>query len=404
MSATKTTEFEGYVIRQQNTTVKGRMYTRYVVSFGTDRHGRRVRRTFSTQAKARAAIREHRTKAEADAERQDILQKRIGEKAQQMTTDDLLDAARGLDILKGRASLAAAADFYVKHTTPPGGDKLTIAELCDKYRESREKAGRSEYTIADIRDCLRPFVQRFGSMDVAAITTAEIEHWFDDQNGGATRKYKLRNHLVSVFNYAVKRKYRRDNPASALEIPTKVKSTPHVLAVKDVECLMRYTAGHEPNMIPYMALCLFAGIRPVGEMKRLDWKDIDFRRSEIFVSDTVSKTNDERIIKMADNLIAWLLPYRQNAGAIFYLRAAFERIRKGAGVRWAKDCMRHTYGSMHLAMWQNSGDTAEQMGHTNIRILFNHYRRAVRKEDAETFWNIYPKKKEENVIPFGKAV
>ena len=144
-------------------------------------------------------------------------------------------------------------------------------------------------------------------------------------------------------------------------------------------------------MVPYMALCLFAGIRPVGEMSRLDWKDIDFKRGEVFISEEASKTGDERIVTMTDTLVAWLIPHRKAEGSIYFTRTRFERIHKGAGVRWAKDCMRHTFGSYHLAMWDNMGRTMEQMGHTNARIFKNHYRRAVRQEDAKRFWSIRPK-------------
>ena len=157
---------------------------------------------------------------------------------------------------------------------------------------------------------------------------------------------------------------------------------------------MRYAAANEPELVPYLALAIFAGIRPDpdnGELSRLDWKAIDFDRREIFISEHVSKTNDERIVKMTDNLVAWLLPHRQSVGPVFYSRRAFDRLRKKTGVRWGQDCMRHSFGSYHLAMWSNMGETMEQMGDTNARTFKNHYRRAVRKEDAERFWSIAPK-------------
>ena len=142
----------------------------------------------------------------------------------------------------------------------------------------------------------------------------------------------------------------------------------------------------------------------MGEAGRLDWKDIDFSRREVFVSDAVSKTGDERIIEMNDTLAAWLAPYRQTEGSIFYTRSRFENIRKGAKVRWAKDILRHSFGSYHLAMFDNMGKTMELMGHTNARILKNHYRRAIRKEDAAGFWAILPTAQEAgNGIEFSKA-
>lgn len=52
-------EYEGYAIRRQKTTVKGHEYERHVVDFGIDRNGKRVRRTFTTDAKARETIRKY---------------------------------------------------------------------------------------------------------------------------------------------------------------------------------------------------------------------------------------------------------------------------------------------------------------------------------------------------------
>ena len=59
--------------------------------------------------------------------------------------------------------------------------------------------------------------------------------------------------------------------------------------------------------------------------------------------------------------------------------------------------MRHSYGSYHLAMFDNAGKTALQMGHRELGTLFEHYRRAVRKKDAAKFWAILPTNKD-NVI------
>ena len=107
----------------------------------------------------------------------------------------------------------------------------------------------------------------------------------------------------------------------------------------------------------------------------------------------MSKTHDERFIDISDNLLQWLTPYQQTQGPVFYSRRKAERIREKCGVRWASDCMRHSFGSYHLAMHDNVGRTALQMGHRDIGTLFEHYRRALRKEDAKAFWAIRPEPK-----------
>ena len=154
---------------------------------------------------------------------------------------------------------------------------------------------------------------------------------------------------------------------------------------------MNAVAQHEPSMVPYFTFALFAGIRP-SEIQRLDWSAIDWSAKEVFVGANVSKSGNERYVKLQDNAMEWLLPHRRDAEIIHYDRSEFESARSKAGVEWGHDILRHTFGSMHLAAFRNAGDTAEQMGHgSSTTMLFKHYRRAVRQQDAEQFWEIKPR-------------
>jgi hypothetical protein len=58
--------------------------------------------------------------------------------------------------------------------------------------------------------------------------------------------------------------------------------------------------------------------------------------------------------------------------------------------KWPHDCLRHSYCSYYLAAHENAAKTALQAGHTES-ILFRHYRKLVKKEQAEKFWAVYPK-------------
>lgn len=148
-------------------------------------------------------------------------------------------------------------------------------------------------------------------------------------------------------------------------------------------------------MLPYFALCLFAGLRPNSEAHNLKWEDIDFDRGELFVPAAISKTGQERYVTMQPNLIEWLLPYRRKSGPVCFSRPAYHRVREHSGVEWGHDITRHSFGSYHLAAFRNAGDTAEQMGHQSSTVmLFKHYRRAIRQEDAQRFWEIKPKRDE----------
>ena len=95
---------------------------------------------------------------------------------------------------------------------------------------------------------------------------------------------------------------------------------------------------------------------------------------------------------MSDNCVAWRklgaelpianLPDRWNA----LLKAA--KTKRGID-KWPQDCLRHSFCSYYLAHHEDAAKTALQAGHTES-VLFQHYRKMVRREDAEKFWNIFP--------------
>ena len=58
-------------------------------------------------------------------------------------------------------------------------------------------------------------------------------------------------------------------------------------------------------LIPYVALGIFAGIRP-KELARLTWRDIDLGLGLVTIASKVSKKRERRHIDMSDNLKDWL--------------------------------------------------------------------------------------------------
>ncbi len=428
-------------IRKTAVRVKGKIYPRVIVDFGTV-NGRRERKTFKTKDAAEKAV-------AAWQSEQAILSRRIGEASERfmsgnvqdaaaalavlgpgvtlseaatthkaiastgLTVAGMQDAAAALAVLDGKANLQTAAEFFMSRHFPEGGDR-TVDQLVEDYIESRRKVERRHGTIRDIRGRLgcghprnieragggtlrlapRGFAFDFAGVPAAHVTTDDLEKWMERHAGKAKASLRgYRVHLVGLFNFAMSRKYIRENPATALETPRTSKAArarPYVMPASDVEKALRYAAANAPEMIPYMALCLFAGVRPT-ECTRLTWADIDFGRNEIDIRAETSKTGEERFIEMTPNLVAWLRHHRK-AGAepIPWSRAAMRRIRQKSGARFEHDCMRHSFGSYHLAQFENAGKTALQMGHRSLGMLFEHYRRAVRKEEAARFWAIRP--------------
>lgn len=327
---------------------------------------------------------------ERELERRETRSKRIGKEALRLTDGQLRDAVQALDMLDGRHTLTDAVQFMLDHTSGEGGS-ATVAELFEAYKQDRRRAHRSERTIYDIQQRLGGFADDFSDTPVHSVTTTDLERWLAEQNGGAVNARNYRVHLSGLFNFAMKRRHIRFNPASTLTTPSiRQDRRPAILSVSDARKLMAAVQEHADCMTPYFGLCLFAGLRP-AEAQRISWEDIDFDRGEIFVSSKVSKTGNERYVTMQPNLIEWLLPHRQKSGGVFFSRHYWELARQKAKIDWGHDILRHSFGSYHLAAFRNAGDTAEQMGHGgSTTMLFKHYRRAVRESDGAKFWEIAP--------------
>ncbi len=195
-----------------------------------------------------------------------------------------------------------------------------------------------------------------------------------------------------LFNYAVKRGLILESPAKNTS-EARVKDKPPGVLTPDQCGALLGAASSE--ILPAIALGLFAGLRPEAEVLRLDWASIRFEDALIHVEAESSKSPYDRSVEMTPELIEWLLPYKKSSGPVsptgdkYYslLQAAREKAKI---TTWPPDALRHCYGSYHYAHHQNLGMAMAEMGHTNPRTFLAHYRARVRADDAARFWKLRP--------------
>jgi integrase len=86
-------------------------------------------------------------------------------------------------------------------------------------------------------------------------------------------------------------------------------------------------------------------------------------------------------------------------------RKKMEQLRELAGItKWPNNGLRHSFGSYHVAHFQNPNLTALQMGHATTDTLFKHYRNyRIRKKDAEAYWKLAPAFTDKKVVPFAAS-
>lgn len=290
---------EGFRIRRVETP-SGKV--RFQLDLGT-KSGQRIRRTYKTKGEARAKA---RTQA-VNVARKDF-------DAVKFTDAQRTDAVEALAILKAfDCNLRQAAHFYEKHHRPVDASN-DFAALVDTYLsglDAKVKQGALRArSVEDATKRLKPFKAAWSGRTIGSIETSDIDAALTDGGwSGVNRKNYLRN-LSVFFNAMLKQKKITANPCATVEaIPENIE-IPEIYTPAQAAKIMHKAEAKQPALVPYLALCFFAGMRP-EEAQRLDWDAIDFELSEIHIKADVSKTRTARIITIPENLLVWLVKYRK---------------------------------------------------------------------------------------------
>jgi integrase len=393
----------------------------------SNHNGRRKRETFKTEAEAEAHAKQlaHQIKEEGEAAlaitgtaRLDALRllkvfptipsqeaaKRLLEtfptRPQQ---DDTIQAAvllatngAGLDLDKPLPTpLAEAARFWLIHH-PGNGAMPTIEEALTEYLEHKHE--RRALTVKELRLKIGRLARSFADVPVSEITTQSLQEWLENNLDTPFNRRKHLNIYRTFFGF-VRLKYGLSkNPADDVLLSICARDE------REVECYtveesrrILHAASASPlasKIVPMIALGMFAGLRP-AEVQGLDWSAVSLTARRVRVSPETAKKRRSRNVDMTDNLIEWLAPYAQESGPVappeITYRRERARIIESAGCKFLKDGFRHSFGTYHLAAFEEPVKTALAMGHrANQDLVFTNYRKLVTREEGQAFWQIKP--------------
>jgi len=305
------------------------------------------------------------------------------------------------DRLGSKGTLREAVDFFLKHGNPELPVK-NVPEIRDEILIAKKADGLSEAYIRDLKLRLKKFSEAFPG-PVAEIDTKQIEAWLRGLKSGPKNRNNYASAVTTLFNFAKRSGYLAKDRATMAEDLSRardVRGETEIYTVDEVKTLLKRVHQFRPEYLPYLAIGVFAGIRP-AEILRLDWKEVDFESGLIEVKAVNAKTAGRRHIPISANLRAWLEPHRKSTGPVcsepnvqVLLKNTVEPLmeddgRLEPGVNWKSNALRHSYGSYRLPVLKSASELALEMGNSPA-MIFRHYRELVKPAEAAKFWEIMP--------------
>ena len=334
-----------------------------------------------------------------------------------LTREQQVDAETALSILKQTKfdSLTDALEFVQRYAGNELSD-ITVGELIEKFRQKKEEEqaqdlrGASVATLQEYKYRHGLLNDYFGDKLVREFTEKDFKPLFSSKNFSP----QLLSKTKTLFNFAVKEGIIPENP---IKIDPPKKKTTEVKVFGDMEWRQlvltalhrqdhRFKKGESIDLLAYVVLGLWCGLRPKAELERLDWKDIhlDEDNPVVYIHPDW-KVKHARWVDIPACAVPLLDRCINKNGPIVKpknFRRRLEWLKKEAGVdnSWSPDIMRHTYASMHYGLHGDKNAIAIQLGHVSQGVL-DHYMNAgknMRKRAKEFFSFQAPSEtKEENL-------
>lgn len=327
-----------------------------------------------------------------------------GEKVYHLTPNQMAEAIAAFKSLEGR-SLTTAVDYFLKHANPSGGTR-TWAEIQEEFLTSRRAIGCKPKTLVQYESYLRLIGEEWGKVSLTEIKRQDIEDWLAESDWSPRTRKNYLVTLTTVFNWAMDREYCPFNPAERIQRPLMDDRAPGILTPDQTSILLQAATNCLPEMIPGIAIGLFAGLRR-SEICSLDWDEIDLTARHIEVKGTKAKTRQRRLVSISNNLFEWLKPCEQKAGPVAPNVDVFgEKLKHLVRGRpktdddpgrppivpeWPHNALRHSFGSYFFAKTKNENLTAANMGNSPA-MVFKHYRALVKDKDVAAYWGIKPRR------------
>lgn len=354
---------------------------------GTKRDGARVRENFAAEREANLR------RVELETE---FLQGRTEAslRTTKLSESQVSIAETAFARLTLETELLSAVEYWIKHgrdnavTDSPSLDDAIIQfkawlDSSDCTLRPKSRIGYKQVTTV--------FAMAQTSLRIADITTEQIEQFLASLKVKVATKIFYKKNLSGFFSWcaARPRRWLKNNPCLLITLDRGEQAMPEVLSIEACQKLLAH--AEQAGFAPYVALCLFGGLRPT-EATRVTWNSINLTDREIRLDATQTKTRRSRTVAICDTLLAWLIAYQNEPITLPNQERKLTALHESVTDKWVPDIMRHTAISHYFRRCSSYGKTAEQMGNSEA-VIKAHYQGRVTSADTDKFYALRPSNK-----------
>jgi site-specific recombinase XerD len=262
--------------------------------------------------------------------------------------------------------------------------KNRLDQLFEEYVSVK---GGTPKRVQELKNTRNLFEDRSNLM-VSDLSPAKIESARNGLTAGSRNGHISK--LSAVLSWGKRKGYLKASPIESVDRHTTGSHEIVTASVETVRALFMDALANEREMIPFLVFSFFCGIRPGGEMSRLDWSNVN--GVEVVLKKSQTKTATKRAIPLCEAAQAWLKLYVElggiREGKVVKCTARELELRRRKNWKAVgydailQDAARHSFCSYYLA---EVGDLTKALlasGHTRPQVFWQHYYAHATPEEA----------------------
>lgn len=376
--------------------------------------GKRLQRVFATKAEAVEELARIREEVRESGEAWAALSQR-----QRVELAEVLEECQAAGLALRQV---VAAGLKVLTKDGARSEAVTVRQAAERTLAEKERIGVSEGWAATLKTILASLGRWVaiggpaagsvvGDLDIRQLSRELVIEWLEDNGWQPRTKNGYLAGVQVMTSWAVREGFLDHCPLEHLPKWKEVAEEVKRLSVPQCRRLLEVTRAEDPELLGFLGLGLFAGVRPI-EIGRLTWGDWRPETGEIVVAASKAKTRQRGVVRVPDPGPAWVELGRAAAArkasdrAVtgpdgterpvricppnFRRRWEAVRVRAGLFADWPEDGLRHTAASMHYALYRDERAVQTMLRHRSAEMLHRHYRALVTEAEAREFYGLAP--------------